>query len=97
MLVSWRLNIGCGDTITSTNRIAPFASIDTWLSVAPVAQALAIIDTGRNCNLDFLSPGDKTGSIAVRTFFFDNLAGTAAVRTGLNILDLAEEGLFAYT
>ena len=69
-------------------QIAPFASIDTWLSVAPVAQALAIIDTGRNCNLDFLSPGDKTGSIAVRTFFFDNLAGTAAVRTGLNILDL---------
>ena len=65
-------------------QIAPFASIDTRLTVAPVAQALAIIDTGRNCNLDFLSPGDKTGSIAVRTFFFDNLAGTAAVRTGLN-------------
>ena len=43
--------------------------------------------------LDLLLAGDISGTVAIRAFLLDNLTGTAAVRTCLDILYLAKERL----
>ena len=43
--------------------------------------------------LDLLLAGDISGTVAVRALLLDNLTGTSAVRTCLDILYLTEEGL----
>ena len=73
--------------------ITSLAAVHARLTTACTTYTLAIIDTGRNGNLKFLLSGNITASIAVRAFFFDHLALAAAVRTGLDILHLAKEGL----
>ena len=73
--------------------VASLAAVCARLTAACAAYTLAIIDTGRNGNLEFLLSGNITASIAVRAFLFDHFALAAAVRTGLDILHLAEEGL----
>ena len=74
-------------------QIASLASVDTRFTVAAVAQALAVVNTGRDGNFVFLSLCNKTGAITVRTFLFDDFSRSAAVRTCLDILNLSEEGL----
>ena len=73
--------------------ITSLAAVYARLTAACAAYTLPVVDTSRNGNLEFFLLGDLTSAIAVRAFFFDHLALAAAVRTGLDILHLAKEGL----
>ena len=74
-------------------QIAPLASVGARLSLSGDPDALSVVDSGRDRNLDLLSRRNITASIAVRALFPDDLSRTMAVGTGLYILYLAEEGL----
>ena len=74
-------------------QIAPLSAAGSGLALPGQTDALAIVDACRDRHFEFLSRGNISGAVALRTFFADHLAGAAAVRTGLDILNRAEEGL----
>ena len=75
------------------HQIASGTSIGARFSLFPDADALSVVDSCRNGYLDLLAVGNESGSPAVRAFLFDDLSGSLAVRTGLDILNGSEHGL----
>ena len=74
-------------------QIASRTAICTWLTLFTDADTLSIVDTSRNRHFEFLPAGCITGAAARRTFFFDNLSASAAVRTRLHVLNRAKQRL----
>ena len=59
--------------------IASGAAVDAGFALAGQPFALAVVDTGGDIHLKALAHGHISGSMAVRTFFLDDLAGPVAV------------------
>ena len=74
-------------------KVSSLAAVRTRLTLPGDTDTLSVIDTGRDLNLDLLLAGDISGAVAIRAFLLDNLTGTAAVRTCLDIQYLAKERL----
>ena len=58
--------------------------------------ALSVVDSCRNADGDFLFIRNISVAVAVRTFFLDDLARTAAVRASLDILYHTKQRLLCH-
>ena len=74
-------------------QISAGAAIDSGLAFFAYADALTVVDTCGDRNIDCLAAGDIACSAAVGALILDDLAASAAVRTSLNISHCSEEGL----
>ena len=74
-------------------KVSSLAAVRSGLTLSGDTDALSVIDTCRDFDLDLLLAGDISGTIAVRALLLDDLTGTTTVRTCLDILYLTEEGL----
>ena len=68
-------------------------AIDTGFALSCQSLALTVVDTCRNRDCKPFLHRNKTASVTIGTLFFDNLTGTAAVRTCLNVADCSKERL----
>ena len=74
-------------------KIASGSSVHAGLTLVADADALSVVDTGRNGYLDGLLAADITRAAAVRALVLDDLSASSAVRACLHISNSAEEGL----
>ena len=74
-------------------KVSSLAAVRSGLSFSCDTDALSVVDTCRDLDLNLLLAGDISGTVAVRALLLDDLTGTSAVRTCLDILYLTEEGL----
>src|SRR5699024_5967186 len=74
-------------------QISSGSSVSSGFSLVTDSDALAIINSCRNRNLDLFTTRRIPGSMAFRAFIPDHLSSAAAFRTSLDITDRAEHRL----
>ena len=74
-------------------KVSSWSAVDSGFTLFSYSYALAVINAGRNCNLDLLATCNVSGSVTVCTLLFDDLTCTATFRTCLNVSYSAKEGL----
>ena len=74
-------------------QIASRSAVDSRLALLPDTDALSVVDTCRNRHLNLFLACNVSGTPAIRALVFDDLSGTATVRTGLHILHRTKERL----
>ena len=74
-------------------QITSWSAVSTRFTLLPDPDALSVINTCRNGNLDLLSAGNISTPMTIRTFLLDHLTGSITIRAGLDISDCSKEGL----
>ena len=73
-------------------KVSSLAAVRSGLSFSCDTDALSVVDTCRDLDLNLLLAGDISGTVAVRALLLDDLTGTSAVRPSLDILYRTAEG-----
>ena len=74
-------------------KVASRSAIGSWFTLITDTDALSVVDTGRDGNLDLLTCGSISCSMAGTAFILDDLTRSVTVRTGLYITDHTKHGL----
>ena len=79
--------------INFNEKISSRSSVDTRLALIAYPYALSVINSRRHCHFDLLAAGCIACARTFGALLFDNFTRSAAVRTGLYILNSSEERL----
>ena len=74
-------------------QISSRSAVYTRLAFFTDTDALAIVDSGRNVDLNAFSAGRVSRAAAYGTFVTDDFSGSAAIRAGCHVSHRAEHGL----
>ena len=77
--------------INFNEKISSRSSVDTRLALIAYPYALSVINSRRHCHFDLLAAGCIACARTFGALLFDNFTRSAAVRTGLYILNSSEE------